>query len=242
MRFLRPKRNLSPELLDLPACDPGEVAGNLQDIARVNRYLGGASALLKPLTRLIEIDFPDPRDRVTVLDVGTGGGDLPRALCAWARKRGRRIHVLGLDRKREVLNWALEHSDGFREITFIGADARWLPCADQAVDYVTASLFLHHFSSEEAALLLRKFVSSSRRAVLINDLRRSFLPYLLILFLTRLGTRNRLTRHDAPLSVLRAFTGEEMEGLTREAGLGLWSLKRAFPFRLVLMARPVERG
>ena len=44
MRFLRPKRNLSPELLDLPACDPGEVAGNLQDIARVNRYLGGASA------------------------------------------------------------------------------------------------------------------------------------------------------------------------------------------------------
>jgi hypothetical protein len=228
--------------VDIEAWGPGDVAGYLRDLARFNRYLGGASALLRPLTRLIEADFPDPRAPFTVLDVGTGGGDLPRALCAWARKRGRRLQVLGLDRQKEILRWALGRSGGFREITFIGADARWLPCSDRGFDYVTASLFLHHFSFEEAAALLGRFASSARLAVLINDPRRALLPYLLVLLLTRLGTRSRLTRHDAPLSLLRAFTVEEMEGLARAAGLGAWRLERAFPYRLVLVARLGERA
>ena len=241
MRLARFGRSLSPELVDVQAWGPGEVALYLRDLARVNRYLGGASALLRPLTRLIEADFPDPSSPFTVLDVGTGGGDLPRALCAWARKRGRRLRVIGLDRQKEILRWAQEGSRGFGEITFMGGDARCLPCSGRAFDYVTASLLLHHFSWEEAAAILRNFTSSARLAVLINDLRRALIPYLVILLMTRLGTRSRLSRHDAPLSVLRAFTVEEMEGLARAAGLGAWRLERAFPYRLVLVLRCGER-
>ena len=51
------------------------------------------------------------------------------------------------------------------------------------------------------------------------DIRRSWVAFALIYILTRLFTRNRLTRCDGPLSVLRSFTMDEFGALARGAGL-----------------------
>ena len=92
---------LSPvgtELLDDPAADPGAVAESLRNIARSNRWFGGSAAVLHGLSRVLA---GAPRGtRLTLLDLGTGAGDLPLAAARRAARKGIRLLPLGLERSR----------------------------------------------------------------------------------------------------------------------------------------------
>ena len=85
MTFHAFPRSEAPELLDADTLPLEHLAGNLRDIVRVNRFLGDAAALMRALTAAAEADSPDPNSPVTIIDVGTGAGDLPRLLAGWAR-------------------------------------------------------------------------------------------------------------------------------------------------------------
>jgi hypothetical protein len=79
----------------------------------------------------------------------------------------------------------------------------------------------------------------SRVAVLVNDLERRYLNYWSARVLAwTLWRGNRLTRHDGPLSVRRSFTVEELLDIGRRSGLERPSVRRHFPFRLVLEGQP----
>ena len=69
-----------------------DMACCMTDIARVNGLFGGRMVTMIHVKRLLAAL---PADRlITVLDVGTGAGDIPRALVRWARGEGRRIAPL----------------------------------------------------------------------------------------------------------------------------------------------------
>ena len=87
-----------PEFLDGPLDDPAALAGNLRDLRRVNRWLGGVS-----LTSAGVAALAAHRRDLTLLDVGTGGADIPVGLLAEAARSGRRLHVVGTDSRPEVL-------------------------------------------------------------------------------------------------------------------------------------------
>ncbi|MBT4258972.1 MAG: methyltransferase type 11, partial [Nitrospina sp.] len=70
---------------------------------------------------------------------------------------------------------------------------------------------------------------------IINDLHRSRIAYAFIVFLTRLITKNRLTRYDGPVSVMNAFTPSEMAEMAQEAGVKNFTVKRHFPYRIGLV-------
>jgi hypothetical protein len=79
----------------------------------------------------------------------------------------------------------------------------------------------------------------ARRAVLVSDLERTRLNHLGARVLAAtLWRGNPITAHDAPLSVLRAFTAAELAAVGREAGLRRVRVRRHQPFRLVLEGRP----
>jgi hypothetical protein len=61
--------------------------------------------------------------------------------------------------------------------------------------------------------MLRTLAGASRLGVVINDLHRHPLAWLGIWLMTRLFSRNRLIRHDAPLSVQRGFRPADFERL-----------------------------
>jgi 2-polyprenyl-3-methyl-5-hydroxy-6-metoxy-1,4-benzoquinol methylase len=237
--FLHPlPRSARPELLDAESPPLDQLSGNLRDISRVNRFLGGTSTLLRALARATRADFPNPGTPFSVLDVGTGAGDIPRAVAKWAEANGRTARIWAIDLRSDILRFATE--TGPRPITlgFARADARALPIRPAGVDYILASLVLHHFDRDAAVSLLREFRHCARRAVIINDLHRGRAPYAAAFLLARMTTRNRMTRFDAPLSVLRAFVPNELDAMAREAGFATWRLNRSFPCRLSLVARP----
>jgi ubiquinone/menaquinone biosynthesis C-methylase UbiE len=218
-------------LLDGRDWDPAELRANLRDIRRVNRLGGGTAAVLRALPPLLD-GVPCDRE-VVILDLATGSGDIPLAIGRWAAKEGRRLRVIASDVSEEVLAIAGERGPGEPRIALERFDARSVPLPDCAVDVVVCSLALHHFEPPDAIAVLREMGRLARRGFIVNDLVRGRVGYVVALVTSRLLTRNRLTRHDAPLSVLRAYTPAELVDLLRQAGIDDARVYRRPMFRMV---------
>ncbi len=219
------------ELLDRAGNSDEEIRGSLRDLERLNRYFGGVRTALLHLSRMVGKRSQTP---LTILDIATGGADIPRAICRWARKRNLAITVEALDSNDQVLAAASEWSAGYPGIRLRRAEAPLLPYPDQSFDYVISSLFFHHLSESQGAILLREMGRIARRGLVVNDLLRSRPARLLTAITTRLLSANRLTRHDGPISVLRGFRPDEMLRMATEAGLTAVKLSFHPWFRIAL--------
>jgi ubiquinone/menaquinone biosynthesis C-methylase UbiE len=206
------------ELLDGPLGDPAVLRGNLRDLAWLNRRLGGTAASRDALDRLLG----ERRGAHTLLDVGTGGADIPLDLLREAPRRGRDLRITAVDSRAEVLDAARDVDPRTRQtagLELLLGDGRSLPWEDRSFDVVHASLLLHHLEPPEAIAFLREAGRLARRGVIVNDLVRARRHWIAARVVLRIATRNRYTRHDGPLSVRRAYTRVELRALLAAAGL-----------------------
>ncbi|MDQ6795228.1 MAG: methyltransferase domain-containing protein [Chloroflexota bacterium] len=209
------------ELLDGPLDDPAALVGNLRDLSRVNRLLGGVSLSGRGLDALAG-RLADAGTAVSLLDVGTGGADIPLALLDDWRRRGRRLNVTAVDDRPEVLAAARvadPRASGAAGLTLEQADGRSLPYPDGSFDVAHCSLVLHHLEPADALTLLRELGRVARLGVVVNDLARGRMAWVGARLLAALGTGNRYSRKDGPLSVRRAYTIAEAHGMLAAAGL-----------------------
>jgi len=202
------------ELLDGPLDDPAALAANLRDLRRLNSLTGGARLSVRAVRSMLP-------DGGTVLDVGTGGADIPALLLSDARRRGVRLDVTATDARPEVLaaarlvDPALATMPG---LVLAIADGRALPWPDGSFDVAHASLVIHHLEPGDAIVLLGELHRVARSGIVVNDLDRAWTSWLGAWLLARTLARSPYTRHDAPMSVRRAYTRDEMADLIREAG------------------------
>lgn len=210
-------RSDEAELMDGTGLDPAELAANLRDIRRVNRLLGGTAVVLRHLPTVLE-SLP-PEQPVTMLDLATGSADIPLAVLDWTQRHGRAVEMIASDSSPAILAIAREHVGNRPGIVLAQHDARAVALPDGSVDIVLCSLSLHHVGPADAVRVLREMRRLARVGFILNDLRRSRPGYLAAWVAARLTTRNRLTRHDAPLSVRRAYTPAELRDLLRQAGI-----------------------
>jgi ubiquinone/menaquinone biosynthesis C-methylase UbiE len=211
------------ELLDGPLDDRAALAGNLRDLRRVNRLLGGVRLSRLAIDLLLRV-APTHLDLspTSIIDIGTGAVDIPVALLADARRRGRRLEVIAVDARPEVLEVARAIRPALGRIAGLAlgvSDGRSLPHPDRSIDIAHASLLIHHLEPDEAVALLVEMARVARVGVVVNDLNRGRMHWLGAWLIGHLLTGNRYTRRDAPLSVRRAYTRREMRGLLALAGL-----------------------
>jgi SAM-dependent methyltransferase len=226
--------------MDRPHNSAADLEGALDDIRSVNRFLRGSKILVEAVRPFL-LGLRDG-ETLTVLDVGTGGADVPRGLVRCARSLGRGIRVVAVDRDPVTLEYARRASAGMPEVEVRRADAFDLPYPRASFDLVTASMFLHHFAHAEAVRLLAGFRRIARRAVLINDLRRHLVPWAFIGLAARATRRHPMFVHDAPLSVLRGFTVDELRTAAFEAGAASATVSRRLPYRLLLTMPGSDAG
>jgi SAM-dependent methyltransferase len=234
-----PSRNLRDELLDLDEASYEEVRESLRDVATVNRYLSGYRVLLhhvEPFLKTHKQDRP-----FTVLDAATGSADQPIALVKLARYLGVPIHITAIDINAKMLKLAREEIACFPEIRLVQCDILSLPFRGDGFDLAVNSLSLHHFSWSKAVMILQAIYKAGRLGVVVNDLHRSRIAHAVIFLLTRIFTRNRLTRYDAPVSVMNAFTPKEFRQLAEEAGIDPYEIHRHFPYRIALVGRKTPK-
>jgi 2-polyprenyl-3-methyl-5-hydroxy-6-metoxy-1,4-benzoquinol methylase len=219
------------ELIDLPGTDPGELVRTLEDLAWINRWLGGTGVVLTYLASLL----PNRPTPFPILDVATGYADIPRTIARWGRRRGLQVRIEAIDSHPQILELARRASLAYPEIHFREGDALALPYPDESFDVVLASLILHHTEGEAQARLLRELYRVARCAVVVNDLRRGRWPFLVTWVSLRLVSRSRLIHHDGPVSVRRGFLAAELLALAREAGWAQARVSRHPFFRLALI-------
>jgi len=204
------------ELLDGPLDDLDAVAGNLRDLRRFNRAFG-----VRLSRAAIERLVPAP-EHLRLLDVGTGGADIPVALLADASRAGREMCVTALDQSAAILAAAVRARpgiDSIRDLDLVVADGASLPYPDDSFDVAHSSLVAHHLEPVDVVAMLRENARVAQRGVVLNDLVRSRLNWAGAWVLSHTITRNPLTRVDAPMSVRRAYTRRELRALVDEAGL-----------------------
>jgi ubiquinone/menaquinone biosynthesis C-methylase UbiE len=206
--MLTPERRRGVEILDSPDVDPQLVTRSLADVARANALFGGVSSALEELMTVLR----DSPRIVTLLDVGTGLGDIPFRAREMARRKGVELTTIGLDSAAELAA-ASRSSVDFS----VCADALQLPFADDSIDVVMCSQLLHHFTSGDASVLLREMNRVARVRVIVSDIRRSWIAAA-GLWLASFPLRfHAVSRHDGVVSVLRGFTPEELVDTVHQA-------------------------
>jgi SAM-dependent methyltransferase len=205
---LTPPRRRGVEILDLPDVDPQVVTRSLADVARANALFGGISSAMKEIEDALE---EVPR-RATLLDVGTGLGDIPCRARSFAAEKGIDLTTVGLDSVLELAR-ASRHAVN---IVLCG-DALHLPFADRSVDIVMCSQVLHHFIAADAARLLREMDRVARVRVVVSDLRRSWIAAAGLWLVSFPLGFHAVSRHDGVVSVLRGFTREELSDTVKDA-------------------------
>jgi len=220
------RRATDPELLDAEV-SAEEAIRSLRDLRLANRWLGGRGSLRAALAPLL-----DGSPRTSILDVGCGSADLP----AWlADSHPGRCFAVGVDRKLLHLRQA---PSGVERVV---ADARALPFAPGSFDIVTASLILHHFDEPELPSVLRGLYSVARHALVVNDLRRAYVPYWFGRLVFPWLFRSPLSVSDGLLSIRRGFEPRELLRAFEHAGIPGPRLVRRFPYRLLAVASKVPR-
>lgn len=223
---------LGDELLDHPDADPAMVQASLHHIARSNRWFGGWAAVRHGLELLLS--GVEPGSRLTLLDVGTGSGDLPLAAARWASSRGITLVPLGLERHRTAAALARERGVP----TLLGCAAE-LPLRPRSVDVVLASQLVHHLAPAAVIEFFRAADRVARLGVVVADLRRSGLALAGFWFGARLFRFDPATKADGMTSVRRGFHPEEMDRLLHRAGIPARTGSRPW-FRLVAAWRSGE--
>jgi 2-polyprenyl-3-methyl-5-hydroxy-6-metoxy-1,4-benzoquinol methylase len=209
------KRSFDPavlEMMDRPQPVSAELERDLERIRQLNRWFGSYR-----LVRNFARRWMKPGDKMRLVDLATGSGDIPRLVVDFARKIGVRIEIDAIDRQSATLEIARKLSADYPEISYYEANIlEWNPAKEY--DIALCTLTLHHFSDDDAVRLLRGCRKMSRRFVLVSDLRRGFFLRAGIYLLTALIFREPMTRFDARLSAERAFSFTEVANLAQKAG------------------------
>jgi len=228
--MLTPIRRRGIEFLDDPRIDPRERHRAQDDIRRSNVWLGGLRAALAELRAVIA-----PHDNMVLLDVGTGLADILAEASRDVRRSGGNLTTIGVDGAMSLLASARGSTTGM-----VCADALSLPFRDRSVDVAMCSQLLHHFTDTDIERLLRELHRVSRRAVVVCDLRRSWIAaagFWLVSFPLRF---HPITRHDGVVSVLRGFTADELRRHVSAATGASPRIRQRLGFRLTARWTPSE--
>jgi SAM-dependent methyltransferase len=226
---LTPTRRRGEEILDGPGADPRLQVRSLRDVALANRLFGGARAVLAELRAVL----PTRGSALTLLDVGSGLGDIPRHARALAARQGTPLECTALDAAEALARACRE-----RGSVPVCGDVRALPFADASVDVVTCSQLLHHFADDEAPAVLRELERVARRLVIVADLRRSWVAVAGIWAASWPLGFHPVSRHDGVVSVLRGYTPEELARQVRLATGVVPTVRRHLGFRVTASWAP----
>ena len=222
-------RHLEPEEMDDNGLHPDDHHLALAGLARLNLISFCAPSIWNALKNAGAFDVINARP-TRILDLATGGGDLPVYLGVKAQRLGIPIELTGIDRSSTALASARALADRS------GIDVKWdyLDVTRDAIppaDWITCSLFLHHLPDDQVVALIRSMAAAASKGIVVNDLERSYLNRGLVWLGSRLVSRSPVVHRDSDRSVCAGFTMEEITRLLESAGLDGARPERRFPCR-----------
>jgi SAM-dependent methyltransferase len=217
------------ELLDDPQVSSDLMNRSMSDVARANILFGGRSAAIAELRPVLE----RMGDGGSMLDVGTGRGDIPASAKLVAKKLGLDLWTIGFDLSLPLVRENREAND-----VVARGDALRLPFRDKSVDVVMASQMLHHFMFDDAVVIVREMNRVARKKAIISDLRRSVFAAAGIWAASFPLGFHPVSRHDGVVSVMRGFVPNELTEIVKTATGIAPDVRHRLGFRLTASWTP----
>ena len=175
----------------------------------INAWLGGDQVTLSGIKKMLK--GQNETDSLTIIDLGCGSGNTLRLLAKYFRKTGRPVQLIGIDANEFTINFARKNSIEFPEISYICGYVPSDQFNDLEYDIMISTLFLHHLTDVEIHYLLEQGLEKASIGILVNDLHRSKMAYVLYSLLT-LFISNKMIRQDGKTSILRGFKKKDLLG------------------------------
>jgi 2-polyprenyl-3-methyl-5-hydroxy-6-metoxy-1,4-benzoquinol methylase len=217
-------RSTQKELLDAELIPDADLFQNLKELHIINSLLGGYQISLNALKK-----FKLNNQSITLVDIGSGGGDTLKTIFSWSKKNNKEISLYGIDLKSTCVHYSNQNEPN-PSLNFICDDYRNIHWHINKVDIIHASLFCHHLTTNQIVELIQ-FAIKHKAVLIINDLERNRFAYYSIKFLTKLFSKSYLVKNDAPLSVLRGFKKTEWLEMIEKAGAIKYTVKNKWAFR-----------
>lgn len=213
----------SREIMDDPHCDSARLEKTYTQFSAVNHLVSGWQRIYRRLIR--------PRLSATrptsLLDIGFGGGDIPRALARWAARDGVQLQVTAIDPDERALSHVRSRpNEGVRFEAVTSAD---VVARGDRFDVVTSNHLLHHLNDHELSELLSHSSSVCDGIAIHNDLSRSRVAYALYSIGALPFATGSFVRTDGLLSIRRSYRPDEL----RRAVPSEWKVTPMFPHRLL---------
>jgi SAM-dependent methyltransferase len=228
------RRSDTPEQMDTDCVELTDYRVCLRDLSRVNVVTFTARPTIKWLNR----QHLHRGERISLLDVSFGYGDMLRRVDRWATRRGIEMELTGVDLNPRAAEIANEVTRPDQHICYLTGDV-FTFAPRQSFDFIISSQFTHHLSNSEFVRFTQWMETHARRGWLISDLRRARFAYYGFEVLARALSWHRIVREDGKVSITRGFKITELRALLREAGLnGADVAIRGHPFfRLTIERR-----
>lgn len=218
-----------PEIMDDLSIHGTELRDTLDEIAAINRLLGGNDITLKGVRQLLA-KVPKSEE-ITIVDLGCGNGDMLRMLSDFASKNGWDFKLIGIDANKNAINYAHELSALYPNITYLAQDIFSTDFQNLRYDIAISTLTLHHFKDDQLLQLLGNLKKRATIGIVINDLHRNALAYRLfqiVGFVFRLG---KMPKNDGLVSILRGFKKQELVNLSKKLNINHYSIRWKWAFR-----------
>lgn len=227
-------RTRRAELMDDPNLDPQLHSEALQGLAQLNFFSLTGNGIWRQLRNFAA---QNPLQTLRVLDLATGGGDIPIMLAKQARCAGLNFEFVGADISPTAVQFAKDRaknekaSVSFLELNVLNQN---IP---QDFDVIMTSLFTHHLDPAQVIDLLIKMRSATKQFVLVNDLIRNAFSLAIVSLATKILSNSKIVHHDGPASVRAAYTIDEMKDMAIQSGLDKCVVHHSFPCRMLLVWR-----
>ena len=209
----------------------GEVMDTtLLEIERINQLLGGNDVTISGLSYLLKKSKNLPK-HLTITDLGCGGGEMLELMDKKVRKLGFISNLIGIDANPYIIGFCRSRYKNQANFEFTATDVLSKSMTSRQSDIVTATLFMHHFETDQLIELIRRLKNQARFGIVINDLHRHWFAYYSILFLTKLLSKSSMVKYDAPMSVKRAFKRSDWAEILEKAGIQNYRLQWKWAFR-----------
>ena len=216
-------RSYTKELLDGEDIPKADLYQNLKELNTINDLLGGYNITFNALKKVLSKD-----KQITLVDIGSGGGDTLKQIHHWNSKQRFDLKLYGVDLKQTCIDYSVNINNS--DITFICDDYKNVLKHIPKVDVMHACLFCHHLNEQEIMTLI-EFCNQNKIILIINDLERNAFAYYAIKVLTAIFSKSYLVKNDAPLSVLRGFKTSEWKSILKQSGAKKYSVNYKWAFR-----------
>lgn len=222
-------RTQETEIMDDFSLQGEELRDALNQIARINRLLGGNKLTLHGLKRLLIKS--NTNQIITIADIGCGNGDMLRMLANFGKKNKLNFKLIGIDANDFTINYAKTLSNEYSNIEYQCVDIFSENFKNIKYDIVLCTLTLHHFTNNKILNIITIFNKNAKVGIIVNDLHRSKLAYRLFQLICAIFNLNSMSREDGLVSILRGFKKNELEDFSKKLNLKNYSINWKWAFR-----------